>query len=165
MTLSSPDFWVLVAFALLIGLGGRRLYVYITQFLDTYSQQVASQLEDVTRLHDEALSLLKTYEAKYDTALTQVEEILAFSEKEIEHVKALNEQEYLDFKEQKEKMFQERLELDKKEILSKLRSETVAEALKIVEKTLLEDDKMRENLTKEAIEELSQQDLQFDHRL
>ena len=159
--MSSPELWVLVAFVLFVGLGGRRIYLYITRFVDAYIQQVANQLEEVTRLHDEALSLLETYKAKHENAFTQVEEILAFAEKEVEHFKASSEQTYLEFKEQKEKMFQERIDLDKKEILSKLRSETIAEAIKIIEKTLAADVQMLNKLTNEAIEEISQQDLSF----
>lgn len=165
MNFSTPEFWILVAFVLLVGVAGKHVFLYVTQLLDTYSQQISLRFTEATRLHDEALSLLETYRDKHAQATLQSQEILSFVEKEVEEFKKSTEQAFTDFKTQKETLLQERLALEKQEILSKLRAETVQEALKIVEKVLMQNDNVRKKLTEEAIDEVITQSVHLKKTL
>jgi len=154
MIFSTPEFWILVSFILLLIALGRRVFSYLIQHLDEHSKDIALQLTEARRVHDEALSLLGFYQNKHDKAVEQVEKILLFAENESLEFKKTSEQELQHFIDQKEKEFLQRLSLEKKEVMTKLRQEAVDEALTIVEQVLSKDHRERKKITDEALMEI-----------
>ena len=77
---STAEFWVLIAFLLLLGGIGKRAFASLTKTLDDHRQKIADQVEEAQRLHDEALSLLNSYKKKSQEAKEQAEKLLAFAE-------------------------------------------------------------------------------------
>lgn len=155
MITTTPEFWVFVAFViLLLGLG-KRAYVNLTQTLDTHRNSVSKRLEDAQRLHDEALSLLNSYKTKHKEASLQADKILAFSEAEIEEFKTSAKKDFKRFMTQKEKSLLERLEIEKQEAKSKLVKETVEAAINLVEQTLSEKSEEKKKLTQASLKKIS----------
>lgn len=151
---STPEFWVLIAFLLLILVFGKKAYGLLTHVLDTYRAQVDDRLREADNLHQESLSLLKTYKTKHKKAMDQVTTILLRAKEEIATAKKANKATFETFKKEKERLFEERLALEKKEMMETLREEVIHKALEIVEKTLLQDKKTRRKLTKETLEKI-----------
>ena len=156
---STPDFWVFIAFILFIGFFGKRGLVFLTQLLDQHRQKIAQQLEEAQRLHDEALSLLKTYKKKHEAALEQANTIMALAEKEALEFRKSSEQGFEKLLAQKEKALLERIAIETEETKSKLRNQAADEAFAIVERTLSKDLKERKKLTKASLKEMAGLDL------
>ena len=125
MLFSTPEFWVLIAFLLLFLTLGKRAYAYFTQILDAHTQKAAHQIKEAEHLQEEALSLLKTYQKKHEDATQHRQEILSFAEKEILEFKKSNKQALEHFQAHTEKLFTERLTIEKEETIAKLRAEIV----------------------------------------
>jgi F-type H+-transporting ATPase subunit b len=151
----TPEFWVFVAFILLLIGGGRRGFAYITQALDAHSQKVAQQLMEAERLHDEALSLLKAYKKKHGEAIEQVERILAFAETEAMELKRSSEEAFEALMAQKEKSLSERLAIEKEETMVNLRHEVMGEAFTIIERFLSKNKQEQKKLTETSLKKLA----------
>jgi F-type H+-transporting ATPase subunit b len=156
---STPEFWVLVAFFLLLAVFGKRGFLYLIQGLDDHRQKVTHQLREAERLHDEAFSLLNSYKTKHKEAEKQVEKLLAFAEVEAKELKKTAEKEFQDFMTHKEKAMSEKLAIEKEETFAKLRRQVTMEALAIVEEVLLKDKNLREKLTKKALQKIEKVEL------
>jgi len=152
---STPEFWVFIAFVLLIVGAGKRVFTLLTKSLDEHSQKVAHQLKDAQRLHDEALSLLNTYKKKHQEATEQAAKIISFSESEALSFKKSSEEEFEKFLIQKEKTFSERMAIEMEEAKSKLRKQAADEALVIVENLLSKEKKERTKLTDASLKEIA----------
>lgn len=151
---STPEFWVFIAFVLLLGGLGKRGFSFATQTLDEHRKRVIHQLNEAQRLHDEALSLLNAYKKKHEEALEQAAKIISYAEKEAQELKKSSEQELELFIHQKEKALLERIALEKEETKAKLRQQAVDEALKIVEHYLSTEKKERDKLTMTSLKEI-----------
>ena len=82
---SNPEFWVAIAFFLLIA-----LFIYlkvpakIITFLDERAATIAKTLSDAQKLREEAQALLGEYRGKRQQAETEAAEIIAQARKEAE---------------------------------------------------------------------------------
>lgn len=152
---STPEFWVFIAFLLFLGVFGKKGITFLVEILDKHTQKVAKQLEEAQHLHDEALSLLKSYKKKREEALEQAEKILEVAKLEAEEFKKSSEAEFEKFLDQKEKALLDRIAIETEETKAKLKMQAVDEALAIVEHVLSNDLKERKKLTKDALKEMS----------
>lgn len=75
--LHEPEFWVLVAFLLFIGLVGKRGYVTIARMLDDRSTKISAELERAVQLREEAQALLAGYQRQQRDAVRETEDIVA----------------------------------------------------------------------------------------
>lgn len=151
---STPEFWVLIAFLLLLGGIGKRAFVSLTKTLDDHRQKIAQQVEEAQRLHDEALSLLHSYKKKSQEAEKQAEQIISFAEAEAKEFKKTSEGDFKKFMVQKEKALLERLNIEKEETKSKLIQEATEKALSLVEQFLAKAPKEKKKLTHTALKEM-----------
>lgn len=152
---STPEFWVCIAFILLIAAFGKRAYIFVTQTLDQHSQKVAEQLAKAENLHEEALSLLNSYKKKHEEALEQAKKIIDFAEREALELKQASEKELEKFIAQKEKALEERITIEREEMKAKLISEATDEALKIVEGALAKSPAELKKLTDASLKEVA----------
>ena len=153
--LMTPDFWVFIAFVLFIGGIGKKALSFLKQSLDEHSYKVAHQLEEAQRLHDEALKLLNSYKIKHKDAIEQANKIIAFAESEALEFKKTSEQAFEKLVLQKESALRERLAIENEEAKAKLQKQAVDEAFAIVERVLLKEQKLKENLTKSSLKKIS----------
>jgi F-type H+-transporting ATPase subunit b len=74
---SDPEFWVAVAFVILIG-----VFVYygihstVVKALDHRSERIRAELDDARRLKDEAAKLLAEYQARHASAEREARDII-----------------------------------------------------------------------------------------
>ncbi len=76
--IDDPQFWVLVAFVITLAAAGKAVYQKISAALDERSEGIRSEIEEATRLREEAQELLASYERKQRDA---VEETRAIAER------------------------------------------------------------------------------------
>jgi F-type H+-transporting ATPase subunit b len=83
-----PTFWVAVAFVLFFVLFGKKMGGVIAVMLDDRSAAIANQIEEATRLREEAQDMLASYEKKQHEALKEAESIVAAAKDEAERLAA-----------------------------------------------------------------------------
>lgn len=87
--ISTPDFWVAVAFVILLG-----LFIYagvpgvVTKALDRRSERIKAELDDARRLKDEAARLVADYRARRASAEREAQEIVEAAKAEAERIAA-----------------------------------------------------------------------------
>ncbi len=87
--ISTPEFWVAVAFVLLIG-----IFVYagvpgvVTAALDRRAGRIKAELDDARRLKDEAAKLVADYRARRASAEREAQDIVEAAKAEAERVAA-----------------------------------------------------------------------------
>jgi F-type H+-transporting ATPase subunit b len=84
---SDPEFWVAVAFVILIG-----VFVYfgvhstVLKALDHRSDRIKAELDDARRLKDEAAKLLAEYQARHASAEREARDIIDSAKAEAERI-------------------------------------------------------------------------------
>ncbi len=152
---STPEFWVFIAFILFLGMAGKKMAVSLNQLINGHRQKISQRIEEVERLHDEALSLLESYKKKHHDSIEQAAKIMAFAEKDALDFKKTSEEEFEKFMAQKEKAFLERLAIENEEAKSKLRKEAAEEALALVEHFLARNPEEKKKLMETSLKEIS----------
>lgn len=84
--LHDPEFWVLVAFVLVLILLYRKAMPGVLRSLDERAARIAAQLEEAKRLREEAEKALASYQEKQRQTMRQAEEILAHATVEAERI-------------------------------------------------------------------------------
>ena len=77
-----PTFWVMIAFVITVVAAFRPAYRIITTVLDKRAETIAKQIEEATRLRDEAQELLASYQRKQRDAVKEAEQIVTAAEEE-----------------------------------------------------------------------------------
>lgn len=78
----TPEFWVLVAFVLLVALAGRKIVRTITAGLDSRAETIRTRVEEAEKLRGDAQELLASYQRKQHDAVKEAEEIVAKAREE-----------------------------------------------------------------------------------
>lgn len=82
----TAEFWVLVAFFMLIGAIGKNAYVHITAALDMRSEAIKEQIEEAAKLRDEAQEMLASFERKQRDAANEAKGIVEHAQKEASRI-------------------------------------------------------------------------------
>ncbi|MET0720760.1 MAG: ATP F0F1 synthase subunit B [Tardiphaga sp.] len=83
------EFWVAVAFVILMGVfGWFGIHRTILKALDTRAARIKQELDDARRLRDEAASLLADYKARHASAEREAAEIITSAKEEAERIAA-----------------------------------------------------------------------------
>ena len=80
--LHEPEFWVAVAFVILVGLAGKKIVDAVGRMLDERGAKIRAELEEAERLRAEAEKLLADYQRKQREALRDAEAILGAAREE-----------------------------------------------------------------------------------
>ena len=84
---SEPEFWVAVAFFILMGLFAYLgVHKTVLKTLDHRSERIKAELDDARRLKDEAAKVLAEYKARRASAEREAEEIIAAAKAEAERI-------------------------------------------------------------------------------
>jgi len=81
-----PTFFVAVAFVLFFVIFGKKLGGTIATMLDDRAQKISDEIEQATRLREEAQELLASYEKKQHEALKEAESIVTAAKQEAERL-------------------------------------------------------------------------------
>ncbi len=73
---NGSEFWVLVAFVIVILAVGKKLFTMVTVALDKRTETISNQIEQATRLREEAHDLLSNYQHKQRDAIKEGESII-----------------------------------------------------------------------------------------
>src|SRR5260370_40644947 len=85
--LFEPEFWVAVAFVILMGLFAYLgVHRTVLQTLDRRSERIKAELDDARRLKEEAAKVLAEYEARRASAEREAEDIIASARAEAERI-------------------------------------------------------------------------------
>jgi F-type H+-transporting ATPase subunit b len=81
-----PEFWVLVAFVIVIVGGFIKLGPAIGKSLDDRAERIRAELEEAQRLREDAQRTLAEYQRKQRDALQEAEAIIAHAKSEAERI-------------------------------------------------------------------------------
>lgn len=80
------EFWVFIGFLLFVLLVGRTAYRVVVAALDDRAQRIKDQVEEATRLAEEAQQLLATYERKQRDAAAEAETVVEMARREADRL-------------------------------------------------------------------------------
>ena len=83
-----PEIWLLVAFAIFVGLMARPVWTKITGGLDGRAGRIRAELDEARQLREEAQAALAKYQRKQRDAAKEAEEILRHAEQEAKRLTA-----------------------------------------------------------------------------
>lgn len=153
----TPEFWVLIAFILLLVFLGKRATKELITIIDDRTHHIEKQLSEAQRLHDEALSLLQTYQVKHEAAMQQAIDIVSRAESDAVDLKRSVEDELKETISQKEKSTHERIRIAQETAKNQLKEKVVEEALSFVEVVLNAELQKKgvKSATKSTLEEIA----------
>ena len=135
--LAEPEFWVAVAFVILMGvfayLGVHRT---VLQALDHRSERIKAELDDARRLKEEAAKLLADYKSKRTSAEREAEEIIANAKAEAERIASEAKTKMEDFVARRTKTAESKIALAEAQALADVRA-AAAEAAVNAASTIL----------------------------
>jgi F-type H+-transporting ATPase subunit b len=121
--LSDPEFWVAVAFVILIG-----VFVYfgihrtVLKSLDHRSDRIRAELDDARRLKDEAAKLLAEYQARHAAAEREARDIVESAEAEAERIASEAKAKMEDFVARRTKTAESKIALAEAQAVADVRS-------------------------------------------
>ncbi|HXB76937.1 MAG TPA: ATP F0F1 synthase subunit B [Bradyrhizobium sp.] len=159
---AQPEFWVAVAFVILMGLFAYMgVHRTILTTLDHRSERIRSELEDAQRLKQDAAKLLAEYEARRATAEREAADIVASAKTEAERIAAEAKAKMEDFVARRTKTAENKIALAEAQALADVRAAAadaaVAAASTILSQTVkgeLAEDLLAKGIT-EAREKLN----------
>ncbi|MBF0563230.1 MAG: F0F1 ATP synthase subunit B [Alphaproteobacteria bacterium] len=77
-----PEFWVAVAFFIVVGFAFRRVVHAVSTALDLRAEKIKGKLDEARRLRDDAQVLLVEYQRKQRDAMKEAEDIVAYARAE-----------------------------------------------------------------------------------
>ena len=86
--LRDPASWVLVSFVVFMALVVRYLMPMLGKMLDGRAEKIRDQLEQATRLREQAQALLATYKAEQEALLKEAEHIIAAAKEDAAALRA-----------------------------------------------------------------------------
>jgi F-type H+-transporting ATPase subunit b len=120
---SDPEFWVAVAFVILIG-----VFVYfgihstVLKALDHRSDRIKAELDDARRLKDEAAKLLAEYQARHASAEREVRDIIESAKAEAERIASEAKTKMEDFVARRTKTAESKIALAEAQALADVRA-------------------------------------------
>jgi F-type H+-transporting ATPase subunit b len=120
---SDPEFWVAVAFVILIG-----VFVYygihstVVKTLDHRSDRIKAELDDARRLKDEAAKLLAEYQARHASAEREARDIIESAKAEAERIASEAKAKLEDFVARRTKTAESKIALAEAQAVADVRS-------------------------------------------
>ena len=153
---ATPDFWVLVAFVIIVVAIARPFLRFVTTALDKRSQTIAERLEEAQRLREEAQDLLASYQRKQRDAIKEAEEIVDHARRETERMGGRAAADLEKAVERRERLAMERIAQAEAKAIAEVRGEAVDIALEATRRLLAEKltGKKADTLVDNAIKEL-----------
>jgi F-type H+-transporting ATPase subunit b len=127
--LHDPEFWVAVAFVIVVGAGGYKLRPMIAKSLDDRAAQIKASLEEAQRLRDDAQKTLAEYQRKQRDALKEAEAIIAHAKSEAERIGKQAAQDLEAALERRTRQAEEKIAQEEAKALAEVRSAAVDVAI------------------------------------
>ncbi|HWZ08809.1 MAG TPA: ATP F0F1 synthase subunit B [Bradyrhizobium sp.] len=138
--LAEPEFWVAVAFVILMGVFAYfGVHNTVLRALDHRSERIKAELDDARRLKEEAAKLLAEYKARRATAEGEAQEIIASAKADAERIAAESKSKMEDFVVRRTKTAESKIALAEAQALADVRAAAadaaVAAASRILSQT------------------------------
>lgn len=104
-----PAFIVMIGFFITFALIGKMVYLNITKSLDARSEAIRAEIEEATKLREDALDLLASYERKQREALKDAEEIAEKAQTEADFLRRKSGEEVEQIMARRERRAKERI--------------------------------------------------------
>ena len=118
-----PEFWVAVAFVILMGLFAYLgIHRTVLQTLDRRGERIKAELDDARRLKQEAAKLLAEYQARRASAEREAEEIIANARAEAERIAGEAKAKMEDFVARRTKTAESKIALAEAQALADVRA-------------------------------------------
>lgn len=150
------EFWVAVAFVLIIILAWRPLQRRLAVMLDARAEQIKTELDQAQRLREEAQRTLAEYQRKQRDALQEAEQIVAHAREEAERAAERAKRELVLSLERRRRLAAEKITLEEQKAVAEVRNLAVDVAVAAVREILARDldAARRQELIDQAIQAL-----------
>ena len=120
---SEPEFWVAVAFFILMGLFAYLgVHKTVLKTLDHRSERIKGELDDARRIKEEAAKLLAEYQARRATAEREAQDIIASAKTEAERIASEAKAKMEDFVVRRTKTAESKIALAEAQALADVRA-------------------------------------------
>jgi F-type H+-transporting ATPase subunit b len=120
---SEPEFWVAVAFVILMGvLGYVGVHRTVLKALDNRAARIKAELDEARRLKDEASKLLAEYKTRQSKAEAEAQEIIASAKAEAERIAVEAKAKLEDFVARRTKTAESKIALAEAQALADVRA-------------------------------------------
>ena len=133
-----PTFWVMIAFVITVAAAARPAFRMITTALDKRAETISNQIEEATRLRDEAQEMLASYQRKQRDAVKEAEEIIANAQEEAQRVGARATENLEKAMQRREQLAEERIAQAEAKAVAEIQSLAVDIALDATRRLLAE---------------------------
>jgi F-type H+-transporting ATPase subunit b len=121
--LAEPEFWVAVAFVILMGVFAYfGVHNTVLRALDHRSERIKAELDDARRLKEEAAKLLAEYKARRATAEREAQEIIDTAKADAERIAAESKSKVEDFVARRTKTAESKIALAEAQALADVRA-------------------------------------------
>lgn len=157
--IQNNEFWIAVAFALLLVLGWRPAQLRLGVMLDERAALIKAELDEAERLREEAQRALAEYQRNQREALQKAEEIRAFAREEAELAAERARRELAEAIERRRRLAAERIALEEQRAATEVRNLAIDVALDAAGRILVHnlDETRRAGLLDQAIQALPRQ--------
>ena len=159
MLFEDPETWVAIAFIIMLGifawLGVHRT---VLTALDHRAERIKAELDDASRLKDEAAKVLAEYKAKRATAEREAEEIITNAKAEAERIAAEAKTKMEDFVARRTKTAESKIALAEAQALADVRAAAADAAVQAASTILSQSVKgpVADDLLAKGIDEVRQ---------
>jgi F-type H+-transporting ATPase subunit b len=134
--LHDPEFWVAVAFVLVVAVIFRPAAKAITSTLDDRATKIRVQIEEARKLREDAQALLAEYQRKQRDAMAEAEKIIANARAEAARLKVDAEKDLEHTIERRKQQALERIAQTEAQAVASVRNTAVDVALAAAEKLI-----------------------------
>ena len=154
--LHSAEFWVFIAFLILVGAGFKKVSAALTDGLDSRAARIKSHLDEAEKLREDAQSLLAEYKRKQHAAAEEAEGIVAQARAEAERVREQAQADLEQALKRREQHALERIAQAEAEALTEVRNQAVDLAIAASRRLMADnlDEARAARLVDEAIKDL-----------
>jgi len=155
---ADPEFWVAVAFVIVVAGLAWKGTPTITKMLDDRADKIRGELNEAQRLREEAQRTLADYQRKQRDALKEAEQIVALARAEAERAAAQAARDLDAALKRRQALALEKIALEESKALAEVRNTAVDVAIAAVRRIMAEDldSRHKEKLIDDAIAELPQ---------
>jgi F-type H+-transporting ATPase subunit b len=132
------EFWVAVAFVIFVGVAARTVFRVVAVALDDRADRIKSQIDEATRLAEEAQELLASYQHKQRDSAHEAEEMLAAARREAERISEVAAEDLDKALRRREQLAMERIAQAEAAAVAAVRSRAVEVALEATRLVLAE---------------------------
>ena len=155
---ADPEFWVLVAFVVVVAGLAYKGFPLVADMLDERARTIRAELDEAARLRDEAQQALAEYQRKQRDAMKEAEEILVQARASAQQAAARAERDTEAAMERRRRMTADKIALEEANAITEVRNTAVDVAVAAVRRTLAQrlDPARKSELADEAIDRLTQ---------